>query len=175
MQENLFGACPAHCRHADAESDGQAQTEAGTAKPEAEECREESKHFIAADCSIAGINRLQIEAATITPAAKPAKERRTRSPSDFFMKNTQAARPLFRETGLKFQIWSAYSCLRAICSFCILPRRGIRDDCSDTVFVAADRIVIAAVRRWWCAPVLRGSTPWTQIHVARAGMMHNRA
>ena len=39
---------------------------------------------IAADCSIAGIRRLQMEAATITPAAKPANERCTRSPSDFF-------------------------------------------------------------------------------------------
>ena len=32
------------------------------------------------DCSIAGISRLQTDAATITPAAKPASERCTRSP-----------------------------------------------------------------------------------------------
>ena len=42
------------------------------------------------DCSIAGINRLQIDAATITPAAKPASERCTISLSDFFIKNTHA-------------------------------------------------------------------------------------
>ena len=40
---------------------------------------------------MAGISRLQIEAATITPAAKPARDRRTKSLSDFFIKNTQAA------------------------------------------------------------------------------------
>lgn len=42
------------------------------------------------DCSIAGISRLQIDAATITPAAKPASERCTISLSDFFIKNTHA-------------------------------------------------------------------------------------
>jgi len=43
------------------------------------------------DCSMAGINKLQIDAATITPAAKPARARCTRSPRDLFIKNTQAA------------------------------------------------------------------------------------
>ena len=33
------------------------------------------------DCSIAGIIRLQIDAATITPAAKPVSTRRTELPS----------------------------------------------------------------------------------------------
>lgn len=45
---------------------------------------------ILSDCSIAGISRLQIDAATITPAAKPASERCTISLSDFFIKNTHA-------------------------------------------------------------------------------------
>ena len=45
----------------------------------------------AVDCSIAGISRLHIEAATITPAANPASERWTKSPSELFIKNTQAA------------------------------------------------------------------------------------
>jgi len=45
----------------------------------------------AADCSMAGINKLHTEAATITPAAKPVRLRCTRSLSDFFMKNTHAA------------------------------------------------------------------------------------
>ena len=43
------------------------------------------------DCSMAGISKLQMDAATITPAAKPARARCTRSPRDFFIKNTQAA------------------------------------------------------------------------------------
>ncbi len=42
------------------------------------------------DCSMAGISRLQIDAATITPAAKPASARCTKSPSDLFIKNTHA-------------------------------------------------------------------------------------
>ena len=46
---------------------------------------------IPADCSTAGISKLQTEAATITPAAKPVRLRCTRSLSDFFMKNTHAA------------------------------------------------------------------------------------
>ena len=39
---------------------------------------------------MAGISRLQMDAATITPAAKPARDRRTKSLSDCFIKNTQA-------------------------------------------------------------------------------------
>ena len=46
---------------------------------------------IPSDCSMAGINKLQMDAATITPAAKLARERCTRSPRDFFIKNTQDA------------------------------------------------------------------------------------
>ena len=42
------------------------------------------------DCSMAGISRLQIDAATITPAAKPASARCTKSPRDLFIKNTHA-------------------------------------------------------------------------------------
>lgn len=54
----------------------------------------------AADCSIAGISKLQIEAATMTPAAKPARERCTRSPRDLFMKNTQAAPAVVPKNGI---------------------------------------------------------------------------
>ena len=42
------------------------------------------------DCSMAGMSKLQIDAATMTPAAKPVKARCTPSCSVFFMKNTQA-------------------------------------------------------------------------------------
>ena len=52
------------------------------------------------DCSIAGINRLHIDAATITPAAKPASERCTKSPRDFFIKNTQAAPSVVPKKGI---------------------------------------------------------------------------
>mgnify|MGYP007103708659 CR=1 FL=1 len=52
------------------------------------------------DCSMAGISRLQIEAATITPAAKPARARRTRSPRDFFIKNTQAEPSVVPKKGI---------------------------------------------------------------------------
>ena len=44
-----------------------------------------------ADCSMAGISRLQMEAATMTPEAKPVSPRCTRSPRPFFRKKTQAA------------------------------------------------------------------------------------
>ena len=56
------------------------------------------------DCSMAGISRLQIDAATITPAAKPARERCTRSPSDFFIKNTQAAPSVVPRKGISIPI-----------------------------------------------------------------------
>ena len=42
-----------------------------------------------ADCSIAGISRLQTDAATITPAAKPLRAFWTFSLRDFRIKNTQ--------------------------------------------------------------------------------------
>ena len=44
-----------------------------------------------AECSIAGMIRIHADAATITPAAKPASERCTKSPSERFMKSTHAA------------------------------------------------------------------------------------
>ena len=52
------------------------------------------------DCSMAGISRLQIDAATITPATKPASERRTKSPRDFFIKNTQAEPSVVPKKGI---------------------------------------------------------------------------
>ena len=52
------------------------------------------------DCSMAGISRLHIDAATITPAAKPARARCTRSPRDFFIKNTQAAPSVVPKKGI---------------------------------------------------------------------------
>ena len=55
---------------------------------------------IPSDCSIAGISKLQIDAATITPAAKPASERCTKSPSDFFIKNTHAAPSVVPRNGI---------------------------------------------------------------------------
>ena len=45
---------------------------------------------MSSDCSIAGISRLQTDAATITPAANPASARCTKTPSDFFIKKTHA-------------------------------------------------------------------------------------
>ncbi len=53
---------------------------------------------------MAGISRLQIEAATITPAAKPASERCTKSPSDFFIKNTQAEPSVVPKKGIMIPI-----------------------------------------------------------------------
>ena len=49
---------------------------------------------------MAGISRLQMDAATITPAAKPARARCTRSPRDFFIKNTQAAPSVVPKNGI---------------------------------------------------------------------------
>ena len=46
---------------------------------------------MSAACSIAGSSRLQMEAATITPAAKPVSARCTISPKLFRKKKTQAA------------------------------------------------------------------------------------
>ena len=50
---------------------------------------------------MAGISRLQTEAATITPAAKPVNERCTVSLSVFFMKKTQAAPSVVPRNGIK--------------------------------------------------------------------------
>ena len=52
-------------------------------------------------CSIAGISRLQIDAATMTPAAKPVKARCTPSCSVFFIKNTQAAPSVVPANGIR--------------------------------------------------------------------------
>ena len=68
---------------------------------------------ISADCSIAGINRLQIEAATITPAAKPVRLRCTSGFSSFFMKKTQAAPK-------------------------VVPAKGINNPCQILVFNSSD-------------------------------------
>ena len=46
---------------------------------------------MAADCSMDGISRLQMEAATMTPAAKPVNARLTCSFKDVFIKKTMAA------------------------------------------------------------------------------------
>ena len=42
------------------------------------------------DCSMVGISRLQIDAATMTTEAKPVNPRCTRFPKPFFRKKTQA-------------------------------------------------------------------------------------
>ena len=46
---------------------------------------------IGSDCSIAGTRRLQTEAATITPPAKPVRHFCIFMLSSFFIKNTHAA------------------------------------------------------------------------------------
>ena len=51
--------------------------------------------------SIAGISKLQTEAATITPAAKPVSERCTASLSAFFIKNTHAAPSAVPRNGIR--------------------------------------------------------------------------
>ena len=70
------------------------------ADPEADKGREEGQLAHALRCSMAGISRLQMDAATITPAAKPASERCTKSPKDFFIKNTQAAPSVVPKKGI---------------------------------------------------------------------------
>ena len=102
---------------------------------------------------------------TDTPAAKPASERWTRSPSDFFIKNTQAAPAVVPRNGIRIPR-TVCICLPpgAICSFCSPPHRGIRGDFSDTGPCRrrwCSRICSRS-RRWWCAPALRGSAPWMQ-------------
>ena len=49
---------------------------------------------------MAGISKLQMDAATITPEAKPARDRRTKSLSDFFIKNTQAEPSVVPKKGI---------------------------------------------------------------------------
>ena len=82
---------------------------------------------IEADCSIAGISRLQTDAATITPAANPARQRRTRFPRLFFIKSTQAA-PI------------------------VVPKKGIRIPRMVSIGFSFFRLFICPLRH---APVLR--------------------
>ena len=58
------------------------------------------KFPIFSDCLIAGIRRLQIEAATITPAANPVSARCTDLPSVFFIKKTHAAPSVVPTNGI---------------------------------------------------------------------------
>ena len=55
-------------------------------------------------CSMAGISRLHMEAAVITPAAKPVKARWTFRPSCFFIKKTNAAPKEVPINGIKTPI-----------------------------------------------------------------------
>ena len=62
-------------------------------------------HFPISDaCSIAGSSKLQIDAATITPAANPVKARWTRSFMVFFIRNTQAAPSAVPKNGIKIPV-----------------------------------------------------------------------
>ena len=56
---------------------------------------------MAEDCSIAGTIRLQTEAATITPAAKPVRERRRASLRLLRRKNTQAEPAAVPRNGIR--------------------------------------------------------------------------
>ena len=52
-------------------------------------------------CSMAGSSRLQMEAATMTPAANPVRIRCILSLMAFFMRNTQAAPKDVPKKGIK--------------------------------------------------------------------------
>ena len=78
---------------------------------------------IEVDCSIAGIRRLQIDAATITPAANPARQRCTRFPRLFFMKRTQAA-PI------------------------VVPKKGIRIPRTASICFTLFQFLVAGFLRW---------------------------
>ena len=69
-----------------------------------------------------------MEAATITPAAKPASARCTRLPRDFFIQSTQAAPSVVPKKGIKIPR-NASMCLTAECLcrlvfLCVAPRGG---------------------------------------------------
>ena len=120
---------------------------------------------IAADCSIAGIRRLQMEAATITPAAKPANERCTRSPSDFFMKNTQAAPAVVPRNGMNMPRNVCIGSPSGVIYFSgSPPRRGTRGGFSDTGPYRRRWYshICSRLRRSWSAPAGHESAPWTQ-------------
>ena len=57
--------------------------------------------YDAADCSMAGISRLQMLAATMTPAAKPVRALCTRSPIFFRKKKTQAEPSTVPRNGIR--------------------------------------------------------------------------
>ena len=69
-----------------------------------------------ADCSMAGSSRLQMEAATMTPAAKPVRARWTSELKVFRMKKTQAAPKVVPAKGMSSPFQSsrdiAFSYLR---------------------------------------------------------------
>ena len=75
-----------------------------TQKPTAAGRKDSFPHSAAS--SMAGISKLQMEAATITPAAKPVSDRCTRALSEPRMKNTQAEPSAVPTNGIKrpFQI-----------------------------------------------------------------------
>ncbi|MPM65858.1 hypothetical protein SDC9_112762 [bioreactor metagenome] len=93
-------------------------------------------HFpIAADCEMAGMSRLQTEAATITPEAKPVRARWTGSLMPFFMKNTQAAPAAVPKKGMRspkntsefMRLASFYGRLQgARGGFSVLPTDGLK-------------------------------------------------
>ena len=58
----------------------------------------------AADCSMAGESRLQMDAATMTPAANPVSARCTPGCRDFFIKNTQADPMVVPAKGMRIPI-----------------------------------------------------------------------
>ena len=59
--------------------------------------------------SIAGISKLQTEAATITPAAKPMSAFCTRAESSSFITNTHAAPRLVPRNGMRSPAKSSFS------------------------------------------------------------------
>lgn len=59
---------------------------------------------IPADCSIAGIKRLQMEAATMTPAASPVNALCKNALKSFFMNNTPAAPRAVPRKGMKMTL-----------------------------------------------------------------------
>ena len=63
-------------------------------------------------CSIAGIIRLQTDAATITPAAKPVSAFCTVLLSPFFINSTQAAPKDVPKKGIKIPFIASYNIIR---------------------------------------------------------------
>ena len=65
---------------------------------------------MAEDCSIAGMMRLQTEAATITPAAKPVSARCTPVRRSFLRKNTQAEPAEAPRNGIRSPVMTVFIC-----------------------------------------------------------------